>query len=219
MSVAAGIAVFVKTPGLSPVKTRLAATIGADAALAVWRGCLECVHACVEEAAARVDLQPYWAVAEADGATHWRCWPVLLQPPGELGARMAGIHRQLRARHRGALLLGADAPALDPAVLVAACDVLAGAPARALAPARDGGFVLYGSNVDHDGDDWSGVPYGAPDTATRFLAAVGAALPLARLPPQQDLDTLDDVRALLASAPQGAAQARLWELLAELARP
>jgi len=59
---------------------------------------------------------------------------------------------------------------------------------------------------------------GAPDTATRFLAAVGAALPLATLPPQQDLDTLDDVRALLASAPQGAAQARLWELLAELAR-
>lgn len=215
----AGIAVFVKTPGLSPLKTRLAATIGAEAALAVYRGCIECVVECIDQACARTHLQPYWAVAEAEGASHWSGWPVLVQPPGDLGARMAGIHRQLRARHRGALLLGADAPALAPGVLVAACEVLAGAPARVIAPAQDGGFVLYGANADHDGDDWSGVPYGASDTATRFLAAVGAALPLTTLPLQQDLDTLDDLRALRAGAARGEAQARLWRLLADLARP
>lgn len=209
---AAGIAVFVKTPGLSPVKTRLAVAIGAEAARAIYRACVDCVVECVEAAAAQTSLQPYWAVAEAQGGSQWPRWPVLLQPEGDLGARMAGIHRQLRQRHGGALLLGADAPGLESTVVVDACDALRARPARVIAPAHDGGFVLYGSNIDHDSDDWSGVPYGAPDTALRFLAAVGAGLPLTTLALQQDLDTLDDLRALLRLLPHGPAQQRLWAL-------
>lgn len=212
MTAVAGIAVFVKTPGLSPVKTRLAAAIGADAALAVYRGCVDCVVECVESAVAQASLQPYWAVAEAHGAAHWTGWPVLVQPEGDLGARMAGIHHQLRQRHAGALLLGADAPGLESSIVVGACAALRARPARVIAPAHDGGFVLYGSNVDHDCDDWSGVPYGAPDTALRFLAAVGAGLPLTALATQQDVDTLDDLRALLGQPPASPAQRRLWAL-------
>lgn len=212
MTAAAGIAVFVKTPGLSPLKTRLAASVGADAALAIYRGCIDCVVACVEAGAARASLQPYWAVAEAEGASQWTGWPVLVQPEGDLGARMAGIHRQLRQRHAGALLLGADAPGLDSKVVIDACAALCPRPARVIAPAHDGGFVLFGSNMDLDADDWSGVPYGAPDTALRFLAKVGAGLPLTTLPTHQDLDTLDDLRALLRQPPANPAQRRLWEL-------
>ncbi len=212
MTAAAGIAVFVKTPGLSPVKTRLAAAIGAEAALAVYRGCVDCVVECVEAAVAQTSLQPYWAVAEAQGAAHWPRWPVLLQPEGDLGERMAGIHRQLRQRHGGALLLGADAPGLESTVVIDACNALRARPARVIAPAHDGGFVLYGSSLDHNSDDWSGVPYGAPDTALRFLAAVGAGLPLTTLALQQDLDTLDDLRALLRDPPVSPAQRRLWAL-------
>ena len=208
----AGVAVFVKTPGLSPLKTRLAASVGAEAALALYRGCIDCVVECVEAAAAQASLQPYWAVAEAQGAAHWMHWPVLVQAEGDLGVRMAGIHQQLRQRHAGALLLGADAPALAPDTLVAASAALRETPSRVIAPAHDGGFVLYGSTADHAGEDWSGVPYGAPDTALRFLAAVGAGLPLTTLAPQQDLDTLDDLQALLRLPPNGPAQRRLWAL-------
>jgi len=208
-----GVAIFVKTPGLSPVKTRLAASIGAEAALALYRGCIDCVVECVEAAAAQASLQPYWAVAEARGASQWMHWPVLVQAEGDLGERMAGIHQQLRQRHAGALLLGADAPALTPDTLVAACAALRETPSRVIAPAHDGGFVLFGSNLDHESDDWSGVPYGAPDTALRFLAAVGGELPLTTLPMQQDLDTLDDLWALLRDPPVSPAQQRLWALL------
>lgn len=216
LSAEAGIAVFVKTPGLSPVKTRLAAAIGAQAALAVYRGCIECVAECVEAAVARSSLHPYWAVAEADGAAHWSGWPVLIQPPGDLGARMAGIHAQLRARHRCALLLGADAPALEPGLLIEACAALAAGPARAIAPAQDGGFLLFGSNADHRQDDWSAVAYGAADTGARFLATVGAGLPLRTLAIQQDLDTLADARALAKLLAHSPAQRRLRERLAAL---
>ena len=48
------IALFVKTPGLSPVKTRLAASIGAEAALGLYRLCLRCVDEAVDRVVTRL---------------------------------------------------------------------------------------------------------------------------------------------------------------------
>jgi glycosyltransferase A (GT-A) superfamily protein (DUF2064 family) len=134
---------------------------------------------------------------------------------------MAGIFRDLRRRHRGALLLGADAPAVTPWLIAEACAALGGGPGRVIAPADDGGFVLFGANVDLDDDDWSGVPYGAADTAARFIAAVGRELPLTRLDAQQDLDTVDDLIKLQRHPPvkPTAAQDRFWQRIPEWLRP
>jgi hypothetical protein len=214
-----GIAVFVKTSALSPVKTRLAAALGPETALEVYRASVACVQGSVSQATRLVQLQPYWAVAEAEGAAHWGEWPVLVQPEGDLGTRMAGIFQALRQRHRGALLLGADAPALTPWLIGEACAALGGGSGRVIAPADDGGFVLFGANVDLDGD-WSGVPYGAIDTAARFIAAVGAEVPLTRLDAQQDLDTIDDLVKLQRHPPvkPTAAQTRFWQRIPQWLR-
>lgn len=208
-----GIAVFVKTSALSPVKTRLAAALGPDIALEVYRASVACVRESVVQATRLVALQPYWAVAEPEGVASWGEWPLLVQPQGDLGARMAGVYRALRERHRGALLVGADAPAITPWLVADACNALGGDPARVIAPADDGGFVLFGCNAGLDDDDWSGVPYGKPDTAARFIAAVGPGLPLARLDVQQDLDTADDLARLQRHPPAQptAAQRRFWQ--------
>lgn len=216
-----GIAVFVKTSSLSPVKTRLAAALGTDTALEVYRASVACVQASVTEATRLVPLQPYWAVAEPDGADAWGEWPVLIQPQGDLGVRMAGIYNALRQRHRGALLLGADAPAVTPWLIGQACTALGGGPARVIAPADDGGFVLFGANVELDDGDWSGVPYGCANTAARFIAAVGAGVPLTRLDAQQDLDTLDDLVKLQRHplVKPTAAQQRFWQRIPEWLRP
>jgi len=56
------IAVFVKTPGLSPVKTRLAEGIGENRALEFYDLALECVMKLGEA----VDAASYWAVAEEE---------------------------------------------------------------------------------------------------------------------------------------------------------
>lgn len=208
-----GIAVFVKTSSLSPVKTRLAASLGRDAALEIYRASVACVRDSVTQATRQGSMQPYWAVAESAGADAWGEWPVLIQPEGDLGARMAGIYQALRKRHRGALLLGADAPALTPWLINEACAALGGSPARVIAPADDGGFVLFGANVDLDQGDWSGVPYGAANTAARFIASVGADVPLTRLDAQQDLDTIDDLLKLQRHPPAEptTAQKRFWQ--------
>lgn len=216
-----GIAVFVKTSALSPVKTRLAASLGPKIALEVYRASVACVRDSVTQAARLAALQPYWAVAEPAGAPAWGEWEVLVQPEGDLGARMAGIHRALLRRHRGALLLGADAPALSPWLIGEACAVLGGGPARVIAPADDGGFVLFGANADLDHGDWSGVAYGAANTAARFIANVGPELPLTRLDAQQDLDTVDDLVKLQRHPPvePTAAQKRFWEHIPQWLQP
>lgn len=210
-----GIAVFVKTSALTPVKTRLAAALGPEVAREVYRASVACVRDSVSEATRLVALQPYWAVAEPEGVAAWGEWPLLVQPDGDLGTRMAGIYRALRQRHRGALLVGADAPALTPWLIGAAVNALGGNPARVIAPADDGGFVLFGGNSDLDAGDWSGVPYGAADTAARFIAAVGPGLPLTRLDVQQDLDTVDDLLSLQRHPPAQptAAQRRFWQCI------
>lgn len=212
-----GVAVFVKTSRLSAVKTRLAASLGHPVALEIYRASVACVRESVTLATRQGSLQPYWAVAEADGARDWGEWPVLLQPDGDLGMRMATIYRALRDRHRGALLLGADVPAISPWVIGDACSALGAGLARVIAPANDGGFVLFGANDDLDDGHWSDVPYGAADTAARFLAGVGVGLPLTQLEMQQDLDTVDDLVRLQRHPPPEptASQRRFWQRIPE----
>jgi uncharacterized protein len=208
-----GLAVFVKTSALSPVKTRLAASIGTDAALEVYRASVACVRESVTQASMRCSLQPYWAVAEGAGAASWGEWPVLTQPEGDLGARMAGIYAALLQRHQGAILLGADAPAINAWQVADACSALENDLARVISLAEDGGFVLFGCNADLAHYDWSDVPYGAPDTAMRFLDKVGAGLPLAYLESHHDLDTIDDLLRLQRHPPSEptATQQRFWQ--------
>ena len=56
MSIA--LAIFVKTPSLSPVKTRLAQSIGEDKAIAFYMLCLEAI----KETAKQIDADVVWAV-------------------------------------------------------------------------------------------------------------------------------------------------------------
>lgn len=192
------LAVFVKTPGLSPIKTRLAAAIGTDAALAVYLASLECVRTAVAEAAAKGLVAPYWAVAETSAVDRWPDWPALAQPDADLGERMRAIHAELQARHGAAILLGADAPLVTASLLGEVAAALAGPPKRVIVPALDGGFVLFGANTDLAGEEWSSVPYGSPGTTRHFLATVGAGLPLVEHPALPDVDEQADLSRIAA---------------------
>jgi len=105
----AAVAIFVKTPGLSPVKTRLAAGVGVEAATEFHRLAAASVagvaRACGEE------IVPYWAVAEQEAldAPAWRGFPTIWQGEGGLGARLDRIYATLLLRHGRVLLIGADA--------------------------------------------------------------------------------------------------------------
>lgn len=194
-----GIAIFVKTPGVSPLKTRLAATESVEYAENWYHR----AAAAVAEVAQLSGATVYWAVAEADGldAAIWQDLPRVAQVEGlesmqnaSLGARMHCVHQQLLARHCAAILLGADTPQLDINVVREIVNYLqASTPRSAIAPASDGGFWLYGANSCAPRIAWESVRYSSSDTAVQFELAMRHQGKLTRFQSETDVDTAADL--------------------------
>lgn len=210
------IAIFVKTPGRSPVKTRLATAIGAAAARG-WYERAAAVVADVAAAAGRMrGAAVYFAVAERDAIADaaWAVLPRLVQGEGGLGARMGRVHDELVRRHGAGVLLGADAPQLAVADVVDALAWCAAAePRQAIGPARDGGFWLYAGNRSAPRARWEGVGYSRADTAASFRDAFAPYGPWRELPALTDVDRVADLadlrRELAALADPTPAQCAL----------
>jgi glycosyltransferase A (GT-A) superfamily protein (DUF2064 family) len=207
-----GLAIFVKTPGLSPIKTRLAATRGAAFAEHWHRLAAATVASVVQQFVERSGWQAYWAVAEPEGLGRWSGFPCLLQPEGALGARMAGIHAELLNRHRCAVLIGADSPQLCAAHLKAAERALVDDCDHVLGPAKDGGFWLLGSRLPIDAGIWSSVRYSQPDTGQHMQQALAEQARCRLLDRLRDVDSETDLAPLHADllalcAPTAAQQA------------
>lgn len=193
-----GLAIMVKTPGHSPVKTRLSAGLGEAFAIQWHRRAARAVAAV---AGAVRSVQCYWAVAEAPAsvAVDWPGLPSIGQGDGELGERMGRVHAALLERHDFGLLVGADTPQLDPEVLAQACAWLASEQPRfAMGPARDGGFWLIGGNRSPAPGDWLQVPCGRADTGQGFLAAMHHLGDWHMLPLLTDCDEPGDLLPMLA---------------------
>lgn len=198
----AGIAIFVKTPGLSPVKSRLWPALGRDAAESLYRRMAASVAASLRPIS-RAALTRYWAIAEDHPAAHrcWRTLPTLPQGDGDLGTRMHTLQQALLTRHRAWLLTGADAALLDArAHLRPALNWLAHpAPRIVFGPAEDGGFWLIGGNVPLPLVSWQTPRYSSPHALADFLAALSdSPTPpeVLRLTAASDLDTVADLPAV-----------------------
>ncbi len=196
----AGLAIFVKTPGLSPIKTRLAAGVGEDAALTFFRLAAAATGAVAREAQALAGarLTAYWAVAEAAGQGQWPGLPVVAQGEGGLGERLDHVYASLRARHGAALLIGADSPQLTPEDLLQALAALDAPGDFALGPTPDGGFWVFGGRLAIARADWLAVPYSAADTAERLAGRLAGRGRLTRLAARVDVDEASDLAALAA---------------------
>lgn len=223
-----GIAIFVKTPGLSPVKTRLAAEIGQSAAERLHGLSAAAVASVARQLLHEGGARVYWAVAEAlpQARPCWPDLPLLAQGEGGLGERMDCIHRQLLQQHDAALLLGADVPQLRLPMLRQVRDaLLQELPSCLLGPAFDGGFWAFGSNRAVPRAVWLAPDYGGSDVAACFTeallrSALAEAPCFSLLPLLRDLDRAADlpgVQAALAGLPEPTpAQRELQEALAAL---
>ncbi len=212
-----GLALFVKTPGLSPIKTRLAAGVGTAAALRLYRASLRAVEAALRAARrACPGLQPYYAVAESGALAHprWRGLPRIAQGEGDLGARLARVHGQLRRRHRCSMLLGADLPWLQAEHLLAATRALDDSD-MAIGPGDDGGYYLFASRSALPDEVFTGVSYSEPSTLAQFSRLLAAHGSLCQLAALTDLDRAEEIDGLISAAPlyPNRPQRRLLRLL------
>lgn len=194
------LAIFVKTPGLSPVKTRLAVGWGKTVAETFHLAAARAVAAVVLAASQAGDLQGYYAVAEADALHHryWQDLPCIWQGNGGLGERMAHVYHTLLKGHDFVLLVGADIPQMTGRHLLSAADWLSsdGQARFALGPSADGGFWLLGGNCGIPKSVWTEVTYSRSDTGTQLhsrIQRIGAVKMLAQL---RDIDEPEDLLAL-----------------------
>ncbi|RSK50290.1 TIGR04282 family arsenosugar biosynthesis glycosyltransferase [Hymenobacter rigui] len=187
--------IFARHPELGRVKTRLAATVGAEGALAVYKELLAHTRAVVAPLPVHKTVWLAEAPTSPRQAAEWPGYEPLLQPAGDLGRKMQVAFEHAFAQHAGqVLIIGTDCPGLTTAHLTEAFEALHTHDV-VLGPAADGGYYLLGMRQLYpqlfQGKNWS--------TATvraETLADIrNLNLRLHQLPELQDIDTSADLNA------------------------
>lgn len=172
------VAVFVKTPGLSPVKTRLSATIGHQLAEQFFHLAKAAKQAVLNNAVAAfaeqgIELSGYWAIGETQGVSHsmWQSDNMRRMHTGEggLGERMHHVYATLLKEHDFVILMGIDSPQHSVENLLEAVEHLQQTDSLVITPALDGGFCLLGGNTPVPLPHWTAVEYSHEDTLKNLL--------------------------------------------------
>lgn len=183
--------VFARAPLAGRVKTRIARRIGEAAAANLHRALVrDAVEAARAARCGPVELH----VTRRHAFFRTLGVPVRLQRGADLGSRM---YRAL-ARHRRAMVIGADAPALMPADIARAARWLQGGTQVVLAPAEDGGYALIGTRQVTPGI-FTAVQWGGAQVLAQTLRnAARAGLRCKLLRTVWDVDRPEDLERLKA---------------------
>lgn len=194
------LAIFAKTPGLSPVKTRLAADIGVEKAEQFYRHSLKCLEELALDVMRQTqgDLIPYWAVGEENGLEHplWQGLDRLWTGDGSLGERLDHVYATLLKKHTHVILIGTDSPQLSTGRITEAHDILKQETGHVIGPAEDGGYYLYGGHAALPRDLWLSVPYSVPETYATFVRKLSVYSDVHLLEQDFDVDTKNDLKKL-----------------------
>ncbi len=181
------------------VKTRLAASLGAEAALRFHQASLRLVLERLSEIPARRFL--YLAGCderEAEGLlAGWppaEGWHLRLQTAGHLGQRLKAAFQELWHPGARVVFLGSDAPSLPPSLVDEAFRRLYSVPV-VLGPAEDGGYYLLGLNRPVE-MVFSEIEWGTSRVLEQTLERV-RNLPTSLLPSWFDVDDEPGLRRLL----------------------
>lgn len=147
-----GIGLMCKPPRPGTSKTRLAASLGADAAASLARAFLIDTAAVVSQVCLADGLvkKAYFRPADAGGeiaAIIGADWPKAFCDAGDLGASMLeALEDLLRLAPGGAIIIGSDLPTLPQAHVAQAVKQLRAGDERTavIGPSADGGYYLIG---------------------------------------------------------------------------
>jgi len=190
---------FIKAPVPGRVKTRLAAVLGNETTLELYRSfCLDMLETI--DASCREVVVFHDPPDAREMVVRWlgkerRCHP---QQGADLGERMENAFRSAFSSNASrAILIGSDLPDLPSAVLAEALDALERNDA-VIGPALDGGYYLIGlRKAPFRPEVFRGIPWSTSvvfDQTMRILARSGYRVHL--LPRWQDVDRIDDLLEL-----------------------
>jgi glycosyltransferase A (GT-A) superfamily protein (DUF2064 family) len=192
------IVAFVKTPGLSELKTRLALSSSRALADLFYEKSLAAIDQWLALQNTSFKAEVFWAVAEDPCmvASNWRSHRIIPQGSGGLGERMARVYSQLNQGGQNlVILIGADAPQLSPQLVDQTRDAIAKQADLVIGPARDGGFYWFASRLSIWSSTWTAVQYSSPTTLRDLLATPQLKkLSVHFLPELTDVDEYGDLR-------------------------
>jgi len=189
------ILLFLKAPEMGKVKTRLAAAIGDEAALACYRMLVE---GQLRRLPAKWAREVHFTPADAGKAmeewlgNNFRYVP---QVEGDLGERLEAGFVDAFARGAGVVCaIGGDCPELSvPHFEETRRRLEEGGPDVVFGPARDGGYTLIGMRALW-GEAFRDIPWSAPDTLEVSVKRVNeAGGRVSLLAPLDDVDTVEDL--------------------------
>lgn len=179
------IAIFTKWPTPGKAKTRLIPAIGAERAARLHARLVERTLAVVRASGLGFELRTTGGTVS--DFTDWLGGDVAVvdQGDGDLGERLARVPAPV-------LLIGGDAPDLEPAHLLAAAQALRESPA-VIGPADDGGYWLLGlaRPMPHL---FTSMAWGTEGVAQETIARLqGDGIDPVRLPTLHDCDRPEDL--------------------------
>jgi rSAM/selenodomain-associated transferase 1 len=202
--------VFARLPELGKVKTRLAADVGDERALAIYEAMLRDLIAGIGNSTPETEIEFLWPPTEgANGAALRRAFAhhsVAMQTGPNLGDRlsMALSERFFFHRTDKIVVIGADDPTLSRDLidrtfaLLDSCEYVLG-------PASDGGYYLIGCRaLSFDPVVFQDIDWGTSTVLAATLeriASVGRTV--AVLPERYDIDLVEDLKRYLAEEREG----------------
>jgi rSAM/selenodomain-associated transferase 1 len=192
------VLLFIKAPLPGNVKSRLAAAIGEEAALGLYRMLVLDAVEMLGKTPHPVHL--YYSPMDAREAVTGLLGtdiPLRPQTGADLGGKMEHAFRDAFAEgFSRVVLVGSDLPELDRGIIAEAFDALEREDA-VLGPASDGGYYLIGFRRNTlAARAFQGIPWSTPTVFGETMKVLQAgALRVHVLPMLHDLDTAADLKA------------------------
>jgi rSAM/selenodomain-associated transferase 1 len=178
--------VFLRPPRKGKVKTRLAATMGPEQALDIYRRLVSITLECVLKTSL-----PTWLYFEAEipePVDRHYPFQYRLQCEGDLGEKISHALQEILNTHNRAVIIGSDCPALTPGLIVQSLAELDRVD-LVIGPAVDGGYYLLACKKLHP-SIFNGISWGSPAVFEQTInRCQQSGLSYSLLPVLSDIDT------------------------------
>jgi rSAM/selenodomain-associated transferase 1 len=193
------LAIFVKTPSLTPVKTRLAKTIGKKKAETFYELSIKSITKTLKD---NPSIKPYYAIAEEQALTHdmWSAFKTLHASGQCLGEVMQKTYNTLLESYDAVILIGSDSPQISNKHIHHALKELQNHDC-VFGPAADGGFYLLAGKVHIPSAVWLDTIYSQSDTLHNLLKKLKPHASYTCIETLYDVDEKEDLSHILAEKP------------------
>ena len=191
--------IFLKAPESGKVKTRLAAKIGSEQAMHVYRALVEKQLVAIrDDCSVEVHFTPHTAesVMHAWLGNQFNYYP---QSEGDLTERLShGVAEAFKRTQGPVICIGGDCPDLGGAHIQAAAERLAGGDDLVFGPTEDGGYYLIAMGAAHTGI-FEAIPWSRDDTLKVSMEkASSLGLQVSLLETLYDIDTIHELERAMA---------------------